>query len=73
MKGIVQTYYTLRGYGFILINFRQRIYFHASHWIGQNAPEIGQEIYFDIAPGQPGRGPQAVNVVPTAERPEVQS
>ena len=65
MDGVIQKYLDLRGYGFVLVDFRTRYFFHVSQWKGGVAPKVGQHVRFDVAPARKeGQNPQAVNVAP---------
>lgn len=68
MVGKVRQYNTLRGFGFILKNFREQVFFHVSEWKGDVAPKAGMQVNFDIIPsGKAGHTEQAANVTPVAE------
>jgi cold shock CspA family protein len=67
MQGRVQKYVELRGYGFILIDFKTRVFFHLKDWKSDVAPQVGMAVTFDISPsGNPQKYKlnQAINVVP---------
>jgi cold shock CspA family protein len=65
MEGKVQKFQVLKGYGFILRGFRERVFFHVSSWKSDTAPRIGMVVTFDLAPAhKPGLPDQAINVVP---------
>jgi cold shock CspA family protein len=67
MQGKVQKYVELRGYGFILIDFKTRVFFHLRDWKSDVAPQVGMPVTFDISPSSnPAKYKlnQAINVVP---------
>lgn len=65
MDGKIQKYNDLRGFGFILVNFRERYFFHVSEWKCSTPPRIGDAVKFDVAaPKKDGQHPQANNVTP---------
>ena len=67
MQGKVIIFNEARGFGFIRIDFRTRIFFHCSRWASNTPPMVGQLVEFEIGPGQAGKGPQAINVRPVGE------
>ena len=65
MTGLVQKFSELKGYGFLLLDFKTRVFFHISSWKSSTAPRIGMPVSFDLAPAhKPGLPDQAINVVP---------
>lgn len=66
MFGKVQQYNELKGFGFILQGFRNRVFFHVTSWVSDDiAPKVGVRVSFDLAPSKKvGMPPQAVNVTP---------
>jgi cold shock CspA family protein len=65
MFGKIQVFYESAGYGFILINFRARRFFHVSNYCGDVPPTPGMPVEFDLAPSKaPGKPDQAVHVIP---------
>jgi cold shock CspA family protein len=64
MQGKVGTYDVQKGYGFIFITFKDRIFFHFSSWNSEIEPVIGQTVAFDLAPGRKPGLQQAINVTP---------
>ena len=65
MQGKVVIWNRARGFGFVATNFRDRYFFHVTHWIGQEEPMVGQIVTFELGPGQtPEKPPRAVNVLP---------
>jgi cold shock CspA family protein len=63
MKGTVQKYDDLKGFGFILQGFKTRLFFHIREWKSDRPPCIGMAVSFDaVAPSKPGQNNQAVNV-----------
>jgi cold shock CspA family protein len=73
MFGKVQQYNELKGFGFLLQkdNFRERVYFHITSWVGDVAPKVGMRVSYDLAPSKKvGMPPQAVNVTPIVTVPQ---
>jgi cold shock CspA family protein len=67
MTARVQQFYDLKGYGFLMKDFRTRIFFHVSAWKSAVPPQVGMTVTFDLAPSKkPGMPEQAVNVTPLA-------
>ncbi len=65
MVGKIQKYDELRGYGFILRNFRDRIFFHLHQWQSDKPPVVGMVVTYDLIPaGKAGFEHQAGNVRP---------
>ena len=67
VQGKVQRFSELKGFGFILQDFRTKLFFHVSAWQSNIAPRIGMMVSFDVAaPNKPGTGQlnQAINIVP---------
>jgi cold shock CspA family protein len=65
MVGKIQTYDELRGYGFILQNFRDRIFFHVNQWQSNTPPVAGMVVLYDLIPSRKsGFQHQAGNVRP---------
>ena len=65
MTGIVQKFSMLKGFGFLLVDFRTTIFFHVSGWKSDVAPKVGMRVTFDTAPSRkPGMPDQAVNIAP---------
>jgi cold shock CspA family protein len=50
MQGRVQKYVELRGYGFILLDFKTRVFFHLRDWKSDLAPQVGMHVTFDLSP-----------------------
>ena len=68
MIGVVQKYSNLEGYGWLLVGFRQRVFFHISQWRGQQEPKVGERVTFEMAPPhKAGQGQQAANVTPAVD------
>jgi cold shock CspA family protein len=68
MEGTVQSFNMLKGYGWILADWRTRIYFHVSQWKSDTKPVVGLLVEFDIAPPRKdGQHQQAMNITPVAE------
>jgi cold shock CspA family protein len=64
MKGTVQKYDDLKGYGFVLQGFKTRLFFHVREWKSDTPPRIGMAVTFDVAaPNKLGQLNQAVNVM----------
>jgi cold shock CspA family protein len=65
--GVVQTLVPMKGFGFILMDFTSRVFFHVSQWRGGSAPVVGQEVSFVVVPPRQAsqKYPMAVNVRPT--------
>jgi cold shock CspA family protein len=67
MVGQVQKFNTLRGFGFIVQDFRTRLFFHVKEWKGDVAPSVGMSVSYEVAPANKvGQLPQATNIVPNA-------
>jgi cold shock CspA family protein len=65
MLGRVQKFSELKGFGFLLVDFRTTIFFHVSGWNSDIAPKVGMRVTFDTAPSRkPGMSDQAVNIMP---------
>ena len=65
MIGIVQKFSQLKGFGFLLQDFKTTRFFHVSSWNSDVAPKIGMKVSYDLAPSRkPGMPEQAVNIVP---------
>jgi cold shock CspA family protein len=66
MTGIIQSYFDTRGFGFVLVNFRDRRFFHVIDYHGAVPPTPGMRVEFDLAPSKKKGFPdQAVRVVPS--------
>lgn len=64
-QGKVQKFSELKGFGFILLNFRTRLFFHVNSWQSDITPRVGMMVSFEVAaPNKPGQLDQAVNIVP---------
>ena len=68
MVGKIQKFDELKGYGLILQDFRNRIFFHVSQWKSNTPPQVGMVVLYELIPSrnsQVGRHPfQAGNVMP---------
>jgi cold shock CspA family protein len=65
MQGTVQVFNSFKGFGFILVDFRTRMFFHVKNYTGAIEPVGGMVVTFDVAPPhKAGQLEQAVNVVP---------
>ncbi len=68
MTGQIQKYNVLRGFGFVLQDFRTRLFFHINDWKGDVAPVIGMRVSYDVIPPSKPNDlrmlPQAVHIVP---------
>jgi cold shock CspA family protein len=68
MQGTVQKYIDLKGYGFISVDFRTRVFFHINDWKSDVvAPEVGMHVTFEISPlSNPAKftRDKAINVTP---------
>lgn len=65
MVGKVQTYNEIRGFGFLLQDFRTKIFFHVHQWKSNTPPRVGMMVTFDVVPsGKAGFKNQAANVRP---------
>jgi hypothetical protein len=66
--GQVQKYIVLRGFGFILQDFRTRLFFHINDWKGQIGPEVGMYVHYDVEPPEDPNNKRllahAVNIMP---------
>jgi cold shock CspA family protein len=70
MFGTIQTYFPLKGFGYIHVaeDFRKRIFFHVTNWRGASMPAQGMHVEFDLgAPFKPGQRPQAIKVIPAID------
>jgi cold shock CspA family protein len=66
MFGTVQSYFPLKGFGYIHVaeDFRKRIFFHVTNWHAATIPVQGMRVEFDLAPGhKPGQQPQAIKII----------
>ena len=67
MIGKVQKFSELKGFGFLLQDFKTTRFFHVSSWNSDIAPKNGLKVTFDLASSRkPGMPDQAVNIVPLA-------
>ncbi len=65
MVGKIQKYDELRGFGFLLKNFRDRIFFHINQWQSDKPPVAGMMVTYDLIPSRKsGFQHQAGNVTP---------
>jgi cold shock CspA family protein len=64
MQGKVGTFSLQKGYGFIFISFKDRLFFHFSNWKSDIEPAVDQLVEFDVAPGTTPGLLQAINVKP---------
>jgi cold shock CspA family protein len=65
MQGTMQAFNVVRGFGFIVVDFRTRFFMHVSNYKSDVVPTEGLVVTFDIAPPyKPGGLDQAVNVTP---------
>jgi cold shock CspA family protein len=65
MVGKVQNFFELKGYGFILKDFRTRVFFHISEWKSNTPPQVGMVVLYDLVPSRKaGFEHQAGNVRP---------
>jgi cold shock CspA family protein len=65
MIGKVQKFSELKGFGFLLQDFRTTVFFHVSGWTSSIPPKIGMRVTYDLGPSRkPGMPDQAVNIVP---------
>lgn len=65
MIGKVQSYNELRGFGFLLQDFRTKLFFHVHQWKADVPPQVGMVVTYDVIPS--GKGDfknQAANVRP---------
>lgn len=64
--GVVQTLVPMKGFGFILMDFTTRVFFHVTQWRGISAPVVGQEVSFTLVPPRQAsqKYPMAINVSP---------
>jgi cold shock CspA family protein len=68
MTGKIQMYNEMRGFGFILQDFRTKIFFHVNKWESNTPPVVGMAVTYDEIPsGKAGFKNQAANVRPTVE------
>jgi cold shock CspA family protein len=64
-EGVIQTLVPMKGFGFILMDFTTRVFFHVSQWHGATSPAVGQQVTFSVVPAKPGtRHEMAINVRP---------
>ncbi len=65
MVGKIQLFHELRGYGFLLKDFRTRIFFHITEWKSDMPPAAGMVVLYDLIPARrAGFQTQAANVRP---------
>jgi len=63
----IQQFKELKGYGFLLKDFRTRIFFHVSDWKSSVPPQQGMMVEFELGPARkPGKPDVALNVKPLA-------
>jgi cold shock CspA family protein len=71
MQGTVQKYIELKGYGFISVDFKTRVFFHVNDWKSNDvAPEVGMPVTFEISPlTNPAKfkRDKAINVTPVVQ------
>jgi cold shock CspA family protein len=73
MVGRVRKYDALRGFGFIMVGFREEFFFHVHQWKSDVEPKVGMVVTFEVIPAnKAGFQHQAGNVKPveTAEQTE---
>ena len=67
MVAKVQQFNELKGYGWLLKDFRTRIWFHVRSWKSPNPPQPGMTVSYELAPSRKAGLPdQAINVTPLA-------
>ncbi len=65
MVGKIQVYNELKGFGFILQDFRNRMFFHVNQWKSDKPPVAGMMVTYDLIPSRKaGFQHQAGNVTP---------
>ena len=65
MVAKVQKFYDTKGYGFLLQDFRTRIFFHVTQWRSSTPPQEGMMVTYDLIPSRKsGFEHQAGNVTP---------
>jgi cold shock CspA family protein len=65
MIGIVQQFNEIKGFGFLLKNFKTKVFFHVSAWNSDIPPQPKMKVTFDLTPShKPGMPDQATNVMP---------
>jgi cold shock CspA family protein len=65
MVGKIQMYNELKGFGFILQDFRNRMFFHVNQWRSNTPPQVGMVVLYDLIPSRKaGFEHQAGNVRP---------
>jgi cold shock CspA family protein len=71
MTGRIQKYNELKGWGWIFVDFKTRLFFHISNWKIDAPPVVGLHVSFDVAPpknpNKPEQQRQAVNIVVVEE------
>jgi cold shock CspA family protein len=65
MIGTVQKFSQLKGFGFLLQDFRTPRFFHVSSWHSDIPPKPGMKVSFELMPSRrPEMPDQATNIVP---------
>ena len=65
MVGKIQMYNELKGFGFILQDFRNRLFFHVNQWHSNTPPRVGMAVLYELIPSRKaGFQHQAGNVRP---------
>lgn len=63
----IQQYNDLKGFGFLLKDFRTRVFFHVKDWKGSVPPQQGMQVSYELGPAfKPGLPDSAVSVTPLA-------
>lgn len=70
-QGRVQQFSVLKGFGFLIEGFKNRVFFHVRNWKSDIAPKIGMPVQFNLGPAnKPELPDQAVNIIPLSEAPQ---
>ncbi len=65
MVGKVQKFFELKGYGFLLQDWRTQVFFHVSEWKSGIKPRSGMVVTYDLASAnKKGKPDLAVNIKP---------
>jgi len=65
MVAKIQQFKELKGFGFLLKDFRTRIFFHVNDWKSDIPPQVGMMVSYELGPSHKKGMPDcAVNIAP---------
>jgi len=64
MIATIQSYHELKGFGWLLLDFRTRLFFHISQWQADFPPVEGMKVYYEVGAGHVDGKTQAINIKP---------